>query len=268
MKAVILTAGLGTRFLPMTKAVPKAMLPIINKPVVQHLVEEAIASGITEIMSVRGPSQEVIEDHFKANPKLETELHARGKEEGLSQMKAIGQGAEIHFTVQEHALGDGHAILQAANFLGEEAFAVLFGDDIIHGPIPALKQLMEMHTQTKASIICTQTVPEEDVHLYGILELADQEVQSLIEKPSPKEAPSNHAIIGKYICTPSVLHALEDAKASHPDGELRLVDGFQTILKRGEKIFAKTVQGDRYDTGKAEGLLQANIAYGKEMGLI
>jgi UTP--glucose-1-phosphate uridylyltransferase len=260
MKALILTAGLGTRFLPITKAVPKAMLPIGNKPVIQHLVEEALASGVTEIMIVRSPAQEVIEDHFKPNPSLEAELKARGKEESLAALEAIGRGANIHFAIQEHALGDGHAILQAKDFLGTEAFAVLFGDDIIHGPIPALKQLMDAHKEHNASILCTQAVAEADIPNYGIIGLAGQEVTSLVEKPQIEDAPSNNAIIGKYICSPSVLRALEEAQASHPDGELRLIDGFKHILGQGEKIFAKTVEGERFDTGKPEGLLKANIA--------
>ncbi len=268
-KVVILAAGLGTRFFPMTKVVPKAMLPILNKPVIQYLVEEAIASGIREIIIVTGSGKRTIEEHFDPNYELERDLVARGKQDLLSELQKIERVAKFVYVPQIDALGDGHALLCAKELLEGEPFAVLFGDDIIDGHKPALAQLLEVYEKTGTSVLCTQRVPKENISNYGVIGIAAQEgsrlqVASLIEKPTPKEAPSDYGIIGKYICTPDVLEALDRSLSSKPDGEIRLIDGFRTLLSEGKQIFALEVEGQRYDTGTAWGLLEANLAFAKK----
>ena len=268
-KVVILAAGLGTRFFPMTKVVPKAMLPILNKPVIQYLVEEAIASGIREIIIVTGSGKRTIEEHFDPNYELERDLVARGKQDLLSELQKIERVAKFVYVPQIDALGDGHALLCAKELLEGEPFAVLFGDDIIDGHKPALAQLLEVYEKTGTSVLCTQRVPKENISNYGVIGIAAQEgsrlqVASLIEKPTHKEAPSDYGIIGKYICTPDVLEALDRSLSSKPDGEIRLIDGFRTLLSEGKQIFALEVEGQRYDTGTAWGLLEANLAFAKK----
>ena len=265
-KAVILAAGLGTRFLPMTKVIPKAMLPILNKPVIQYLVEEAIASGIHEIIIVTGIGKRTIEEHFDPSYELEHELKLRGKEDLLEEVQKLEKAARFVYVPQNEAKGDGHALLCAKELLDEEPFAVLFGDDIIDGPVPALAQLLKVYEDTGTPVLCTERVPKERIGSYGVLGIASQEgrriqVASLVEKPKPEEAPSDYGIIGKYICTPDVLHALEHAEAKE---ELRLIDGFRTLLSEGQTLYALEVEGTRYDTGTPLGLLEANIAFAKK----
>ncbi len=263
-KAVILCAGLGTRFFPMTKVVPKAMLPLVDRPIIQHLVEEAVASGINEILIVRGPNQEVIEEHFRPNPVLEKELRARGRMDALASIQTIGENTQIFFAVQEHALGDGHALMFAKDFVGSEPFAVLFGDDVIDSIEPGLKQLLKVYDAKGSTVLACEPVPREKIGSYGVVEPGEREgrlatVKGLVEKPQPEDAPSNLGVVGKYVCTNDVLAALETAEAGHADQELRLIDAFIVLLKEGKNIHALEMQGDRYDTGKPEGLLQANI---------
>jgi len=265
-KAVVLAAGLGTRFLPMTKVIPKAMLPILNKPVIQYLVEEAIASGIHEIIIVTGIGKRTIEEHFDPSYELEHELKLRGKEDLLEEVQKLEKAARFVYVPQNEAKGDGHALLCAKELLDEEPFAVLFGDDIIDGPVPALAQLLKVYEDTGTPVLCTERVPKERIGSYGVLGIASQEgrriqVASLVEKPKPEEAPSDYGIIGKYICTPDVLHALEHAEAKE---ELRLIDGFRTLLSEGQTLYALEVEGTRYDTGTPLGLLEANIAFAKK----
>ncbi|OGJ43093.1 hypothetical protein A3J23_01560 [Candidatus Peregrinibacteria bacterium RIFCSPLOWO2_02_FULL_48_14] len=265
-KAVILAAGLGTRFLPMTKVIPKAMLPILNKPVIQYLVEEAIASGIHEIIIVTGIGKRTIEEHFDPSYELEHELKLRGKEDLLEEVQKLEKAARFVYVPQNEAKGDGHALLCAKELLDEEPFAVLFGDDIIDGPVPALAQLLKVYEETGTPVLCTERVPKERIGSYGVLGIASQEgrriqVASLVEKPKPEEAPSNYGIIGKYICTPDVLRALEHAEAKE---ELRLIDGFRTLLAEGQSLYALEIDGTRYDTGTPLGLLEANIAFAKK----
>ena len=265
-KAVILAAGLGTRFLPMTKVIPKAMLPILNKPVIQYLVEEAIASGIHEIIIVTGIGKRTIEEHFDPSYELENELKLRGKEDLLEEVQKLEKAARFVYVPQNEAKGDGHALLCAKELLDEEPFAVLFGDDIIDGPVPALAQLLKVYEETGTPVLCTERVPKERIGSYGVLGIASQEgrriqVASLVEKPKPEEAPSNYGIIGKYICTPDVLRALEHAEAKE---ELRLIDGFRTLLAEGQSLYALEIDGTRYDTGTPLGLLEANIAFAKK----
>lgn len=268
-KVVILTAGLGTRFLPMTKAIPKAMLPILDKPVIQYLVEEALDSGINEIIIVTGYGKRAIEEHFDHSYELEHELRSRNKLDLLENMEKIEKRARFVYVRQEDARGDGHALLCAADVIGEDPFAVLFGDDIIDSSTPALRQLLALYEKTGNPILCTEKVPEDRVSDYGIIGVKSQngaeiEVASLVEKPAAKDAPSNYGIVGKYICTPAVLRALAKSESSHPDGEIRLIDGLRSLLEEGEKIHALEVEGKRYDTGTPWGLLEANIAFAQK----
>ncbi|MFA5792632.1 MAG: UTP--glucose-1-phosphate uridylyltransferase [Candidatus Gracilibacteria bacterium] len=265
-KAVILTAGLGTRFLPMTKAIPKAMLPILNKPVIQYLVEEAIASGIKEIIIVAGFGKRAIEEHFDRSYELEHELRTRGKLKLLADLRKLEKQARIVYVHQEDALGDGHAILCAEKLIANEPFAVLFGDDIIDAKIPALKQLMEVYKKTESPVICVEKVSKKDMSSYGVIGIESQKdrtikVKSLVEKPSPKKAPSNFGIIGKYICTPEILKALKKSKSGHKDGEIRLIDGLRTYLNAKKPIYALEIEGERFDTGNQLGLLKANLHF-------
>lgn len=271
-KTVILTAGLGIRFLPVSKSIPKAMLPIWNKPVVQYLVEEAAASGIEEVIIVLGPNQEAIKEYFSPKPELEQELSNRDKTDLLKTAKEPESLARFTFVTQQESLGDGHAILQAKEVIGNEPFAVLFGDDLIKGEEPALAQLLTVFAEKNLPILCAERIPREETKNYGIIGAKEpnatkkiHEIETLIEKPSPAEAPSDLAIIGKYICTPEVLTHLEkihaDTRADTTDGELRLIDGFRSMLKAGLRLFALEVNGKRFDTGRPEGLLAANQAY-------
>lgn len=265
-KAVILTAGLGTRFLPMTKAVPKAMLPILNKPVVQYLVEEAVSAGIEEIIFVNGRGSEAIEHHFNHSHELAHDLKLRGKTELLETMEALEKQVSFAYVRQDEALGDGHAILCAKHLLHGEPFAVLFGDDIIDAPKSALQQLMEVYDTQHSPVICAERVPKERISSYGVIGIGASEgrqvkVASLVEKPKAEEAPSDLGIVGKYICTPEVLEHLEKSHASHSDGEIRLIDGFLSMLQDGQSLYAWEVEGTRYDTGNQLGLLKANLAF-------
>ena len=265
-KVVILAAGLGTRFLPMTKVIPKAMLPILDKPVIQYLVEEALDSGIQEIIIVTGYGKRAIEEHFDHSYELEHELKARNKLDLLEDMERIEKKARFVYVRQEDARGDGHALLCAADVIGDEPFAVLFGDDIIDAPKPALKQLLELYEKTGTPVLCTEKVPDERISDYGIVGIKTQngneiEISSLVEKPPAKDAPSNYGIIGKYICTPDVLTALTQRSSSHPDGEIRLIDGFRALLEDGHPIHALEITSRRFDTGNQWGLLEANVAF-------
>jgi UTP--glucose-1-phosphate uridylyltransferase len=265
-KAVILTAGLGTRFLPITKVVPKALLPIGPKPIVQYLVEEAAASGIEEVIFVISPDQTAIQDYFTGNEKLEKELEQRGKTEELAKLKEVESLAKFSFVVQQEAQGDGHAILQAKDLIGDENFAVLFGDDIIKAETPALKQLINVYEKTNTPVLATEEIPPEKSSSYGIIDPINSsqtpiQIKGLVEKPKPEDAPSNLGIIGKYICTNEVLKDIENASASHPDQELRLIDGFINMLQNGKTLHALKIEGQRFDTGSPEGLLKAKIAF-------
>ncbi len=268
-KAVILAAGLGTRFFPMTKVIPKPMLPILNKPVIQYLVEEVLASGIQEIIIVTGFGKRSIEEHFDPNYELEQDLINRGKGELLQELHTIEEQVHLAYVPQLEARGDGHALLCAKDLLGNEPFAVLFGDDIIDGPRPALAQLLEVYEKTGSSVLCTERVPKERISSYGVIspgQIDGRQIQvtGLVEKPAPENAPSDLGIIGKYICTPNVLEALARSQSSQPDGEIRLIDGFRTLLSEGKAISALEVEGHRYDTGTPKGLLEANIAFAKK----
>jgi UTP--glucose-1-phosphate uridylyltransferase len=260
-KAVIPVAGLGTRFLPATKAIPKELLPIIDKPVIQYIVEEAVNSGIKEIIFVVSPEKKsLIKKHFERNEFLEKKLKKQGKKSLLKKLKATNDLAKFSYVIQKEALGDGHAILCAKQKIKNEPFAVLFGDDIIDSKTPALAQLLKVYEKTGYSTICLEKIPKKDTKKYGIIEPASKkgntyEIKSLVEKPSPSKAPSNLGIIGKYIVTPECLKALKKAKKGH-DGELRLIDGFRNLLGK-QKIYGIEVKGKRFDTGDKNGFVKA-----------
>lgn len=264
-KAVFPAAGFGTRFLPVTKALPKEMLPILDKPVIQYLVEEAVASGIEEIIIVTGRGKRAIEDHFDHSFELEHNLVEKEKHDLLKLVQDIEKLAKFIYVRQAQPLGDGHAILCAKEIVGDEPFAVLFGDDIIDSKTPALAQLIEVYNKTGTSVICTEKVDPENISSYGVIDPVSQngrvmEVKGLVEKPKAEDAPSNFGIVGKYICTPDIFKFLENSTTSS-QGEIKLIDGFRAMLAAGQKIHALEVDGTRYDTGNKWGLLQANIAY-------
>ncbi|MFJ7921352.1 UTP--glucose-1-phosphate uridylyltransferase GalU [Lysinibacillus fusiformis] len=265
-KAVIPAAGLGTRFLPATKAQPKEMLPIVDKPTIQYIVEEAVASGIEDIIIISGRNKRSIEDHFDTNYELEHTLEIKGKLDDLREIEAISTLANIHYIRQKEAKGLGDAIYCAHRFIGDEPFAVLLGDIILQAPIPALKQLIDTYDREKVSVIGVQQVPMESVHKYGVIDPVAEvqngkaiEVKGFIEKPSKEAAPSNYAIMGRYILTPSIFEKLE---ATEPDtgGEIQLTDAIQS-LNQEEQVVAQDVVGQLYDIGSKIGFVQATIDF-------
>lgn len=265
-KAIIPAAGLGTRFLPATKAQPKEMLPIVDKPTIQYIVEEAIDSGIEDIIIISGRGKRAIEDHFDTSYELEATLEKNNKLEMLEMVEEISNLANIHYIRQKEPKGLGHAIYCANRFIGNEPFAVLLGDDIVVSEKPCLQQLMEVYEEKKASIIGVHSVPKEDVNKYGIIEPKEensdgriQKVKSLIEKPNIEEAPSNLAIMGRYILTPAIFDILKTLPPGKGN-EIQLTDAIE-ILNRQESVFAYNFVGDRYDVGDKLGFIQATIDF-------
>ncbi len=263
-KAVLPVAGLGTRFLPATIASPKEMLPLVDKPVIQYLVEEAVESGIKELVMITGRTKRAIEDHFDYSYELEHTLRTRGKVDLIKEIKNISQLAQIAYVRQKEPLGDGHAILCAEQLLCEEPFAVLFGDDLVDSKTPCLKQLMEVFDKYQDPVIAVAEVPEDEVSRYGIIKCEHLEnntfqIFDLIEKPKTEEAPSNLAIVGKYIVTPDILEDLKRVKPSK-DGEIRLIDGLKKLIKK-RPIYACKFEGTWYSTGHKLDFLKATVAY-------
>lgn len=263
-KAVIPAAGLGTRFLPATKAQPKEMLCIVDKPAIQYIIEEALASGIEEILIVIGRNKESIANHFDQTPELDQALASKNKDELLKISKGLSEMANIHFVRQKEAKGLGHAVLCAKAFVGDEPFAVLLGDDIVMGDVPALKQLMEVHESYGTSVLGVQTVAKDQVDKYGIVDgnmVAERtyEVKRLIEKPSIDEAPSNLAALGRYVLTPEIFECLEKTPRGKGD-EIQLTDGMD-LLRDTQKIMAYDFSGKRYDTGDKLGYLKATVEF-------
>ena len=263
-KAIIPAAGLGTRFLPATKAQPKEMLPIVDKPTIQYIIEEAIESGIEEILVITGRNKKCIEDHFGKSIELELELEKSGKSDLLELVRDISDMVDIHYIRQKEPKGLGHAIHCAKTFVGNEPFAVLLGDDLVDSTKPCLKQLIECFNEYNTTILGVQTVPEESVYKYGIvngIHIEDRvyKVKDLVEKPSIEEAPSNIAILGRYIITPEIFNILENTKPGK-GGEIQLTDALKTLISQ-EAMYAYNFEGKRYDVGDKLGFLQATIEF-------
>ena len=263
-KAIIPAAGLGTRFLPATKAQPKEMLPIVDKPTIQYIIEEAVASGIEEILIITGRNKKCIEDHFDKSIELELELEKSGKTELLEMVKNISDMVDIHYIRQKEPKGLGHAIHCAKTFVGNEPFAVLLGDDVVDSRKPCLKQLLDCFNEYKTTILGVQKVPEESVSKYGIvngIHIEDRvyKVKDLVEKPSLEEAPSNIAILGRYIITPEIFNILENTEPGK-NGEIQLTDALKTLISK-EAMYAYSFEGKRYDVGDKLGFLQATVEF-------
>jgi UTP--glucose-1-phosphate uridylyltransferase len=263
-KAVIPAAGLGTRFLPATKAQPKEMLPIVDKPTIQYIIEEAVQSGIEDIIIVTGRNKRAIEDHFDKSVELELLLEKTNKHEMLEIVQNISNLVDIHYVRQKEPLGLGHAVLCAKKFIGNEPFAVLLGDDIVDSEVPALKQMINEYNEVQASILGCNEVPRSETNKYGIVDYSEQigdlyKVKSLVEKPAIEEAPSTQAIVGRYILTPAIFTMLEQIG---PDkkGEIQLTDAIDRLLEK-ESIYSYILKGKRYDVGDKFGFLQATIDY-------
>lgn len=266
-KAIIPAAGLGTRFLPATKAMPKEMLPILTKPTIQYIVEEAVASGIEQIIIVSGRSKRAIEDHFDHAPELENILRQKGKLDLLKEVDASTTMAEIHYIRQKEPKGLGHAIWSARHFIGDEPFAVLLGDDIIVSEEPGLKQLMNQYEELDASVVGVRQVPMEDTHRYGIIDPLNQtgrryQVRQFVEKPVQGTAPSNMAIIGRYILTPAIFEYLATQEAG-TGGEIQLTDAIER-LNGQEDVYGYEVEGKRFDVGEKMGYVETTLAFALE----
>ncbi|MDF2520157.1 MAG: galU [Clostridia bacterium] len=263
-KAIIPAAGLGTRFLPATKAQPKEMLPIVDKPALQYIIEEAVSSGIEEILIITGRNKKSIEDHFDKSVELELELESKGKYDLLEEVRKISDMVDILYVRQKEPKGLGHAIHCAKSFIGNEPFAVMLGDDIVDGDPPCLKQMLEMYDQYKVSILGVQEIPKEDVNKYGIVKgklIEDRiyKVKDLVEKPSVAEAPSNIAILGRYIINPEIFEILEHTKPGK-GGEIQLTDALKELAKK-EAMYAYNFKGRRYDVGDKQGYLEATVEF-------
>jgi UTP--glucose-1-phosphate uridylyltransferase len=268
-KAVFPAAGLGTRFLPATKAQPKEMLPLVDKPIIQYGVEEALAAGCDQIIIITGRGKTAIEDHFDVSYELEKMLEERGKTELLSIVRQISDMIHVAYVRQKEAMGLGHAVLMARELVGNEPFAVLLADDVIDAKKPCLRQMMDVFEESQCSIIATQEVNGPAISSYGVLDARKIEgrfdgrafdVRSLVEKPKQEEAPSNLAIIGRYILTPTIFETLERTPLG-AGGELQLTDGLRGLLTAGEKIFGYTFEGKRHDAGDKLGFLKATVEF-------
>lgn len=261
-KAVIPAAGLGTRFLPATKATPKEMLPIVDKPTIQYIVEEALASGIEDILIITGRSKRAIEDHFDRSIELELNLAEHGKDEELEIVRQIS-GIRIHYIRQKEPRGLGHAILCAEQFVGDEPFAVLLGDDVVDSEVPALKQLIDIHDKLGASVLGVQEVPLEKVSSYGIVASTPTSeertfiVNDMVEKPSIEKAPSRLAVLGRYVINPEIFPILAET-APGRGNEIQLTDALQVLAKK-QAMYAYNFVGRRYDVGDKQGFLEATV---------
>jgi UTP--glucose-1-phosphate uridylyltransferase len=266
-KAIIPAAGLGTRFLPATKAQPKEMLPIVDRPTIQYIIEEAVKSGIEDILIVTGRGKRAIEDHFDRSWELEETLNNKGKIEVLDEIKAISELADIHYIRQKEPKGLGHAIWCAKKFIGNEPFAVLLGDDIVvNDGDPCLKQMIKQFDEKQSSIIGVQEVPNENLSSYGVIDINSNyeednsfKVKNLIEKPTIQEAPSNYAIMGRYVLTPEILDILEVTEPG-AGNEIQLTDALKSLLE-SQDIYGYQFSGKRYDIGNKIGFIEATIEF-------
>lgn len=265
-KAIIPAAGYGTRFLPATKSMPKEMLTIVDKPAIQIIVEEAVAAGIEDILIITGRGKDMIQDHFDNTPELEAVLEKQGKSELLKIVQDVSNLANVHYVRQKEALGLGHAVLCAKTFVGNEPFVVMLGDDIVDSDIPCTKQLIDAFETYQCSIVGVQPVEWSQVDKYGIVEVEeikdrDLRVRGLVEKPALDEAPSNYAILGRYVLTPEIFDKLQNTEPGK-NGEIQLTDALRGLLE-DQGIVAHNFEGTRYDTGDKLGYLKATV----EMGL-
>ena len=265
-KAVFPAAGFGTRFLPATKSIPKEMLPLVDKPIIQYGVEEAIAAGCDQIVIVTGRGKSAIEDHFDVSFELETMLERRGKKELLALTRNVSNMVRLSYVRQKEAMGLGHAVLMARDLVGDEPFAVILPDDVIDAKTPCLKQMIDVYEKVQGSILATQVVEGPGISAYGVLDgqpLKDNsrviDVKGLVEKPKMEEAPSKNAIIGRYILTPQIFELLEKTPLGR-GGELQLTDGIKGLLE-AEKVYGYSFEGKRYDAGDKFGLLSATVDF-------
>ncbi|CAD7358732.1 UTP--glucose-1-phosphate uridylyltransferase GalU [Staphylococcus schleiferi] len=263
-KAIIPAAGLGTRFLPATKAMPKEMLPILDKPTIQYIVEEAVRAGIEDIIIVTGKHKRAIEDHFDHQVELENNLAEKGKDALLEKVRHSTNLANMFYVRQKEQKGLGHAIWTAKQFIGNEPFAVLLGDDIVESDTPAIQQLIEEYDRTGKSVIGVQEVPEQETHRYGIVDPKSKdnrlyEVTKFVEKPAPGTAPSNLAIMGRYVLTPDIFDYLENQEKG-AGGEIQLTDAIER-LNQSEQVFAYDFEGERFDVGEKIGFVKTTIQY-------
>jgi UTP--glucose-1-phosphate uridylyltransferase len=263
-KAVFPAAGLGTRFLPATKAQPKEMLPLVDKPIIQYGVEEAVASGVDNIILVTGRGKNAIEDHFDVSVELETFLEARGKKELLAEIRKISNLINFSYVRQGEPLGLGHAVLVTQPLVGDEPFAVILGDDVIDANPPALRQMIEVFQDVQGPVLAIEQVPRDDVSAYGIIDAEEirpgvYRIRDLVEKPPRNEAPSDLAIIGRYILTPDIFETLQTTERDK-SGEIQLTNGLRALLKR-RPIFAYEIDGVRHDTGNKLGFLKAMVYF-------
>jgi UTP--glucose-1-phosphate uridylyltransferase len=263
-KAIVPAAGLGTRFLPATKAQPKEMLPIVDKPTIQYVIEEAVSSGIEEVLIIIGRNKTSIQDHFDRSVELELELQNKGYDELLAMVKKITDMANIHFIRQKDPKGLGHAIYCAKSFVSHEPFAVLLGDDIIYSQVPCLRQLIDVYDSYGSSVLGVQPVDHSRVSRYGIIDgsMVGKNVygvKSLVEKPDIDKAPTNIAVLGRYIITPAIFDILENTPPGK-NGEIQLTDALMELTKT-EKVYACVFEGKRYDVGDKEGFLEATVEY-------
>jgi UTP--glucose-1-phosphate uridylyltransferase len=266
-KAVFPAAGLGTRFLPATKAQPKEMLPLVDKPIIQYGVEEALAAGCDQIIIITGRGKQAIEDHFDVSYELEKMLEERGKKDLLQTVRQISDMIHVAYVRQKEALGLGHAVLTARELVGNEPFAVLLADDVIDSPVPCLRQMMDVFEQTGGSVLAAQVIEGEAISAYGVLKVKAVDgfngrlykILDMVEKPKLKDAPSNIAVIGRYILTPTVFDALSQIEAG-AGGELQLTDGIRLLLEK-ENVYGYVFEGKRHDTGDKLGFLKATVEF-------
>jgi UTP--glucose-1-phosphate uridylyltransferase len=262
-KAVITAAGWGTRFLPVTRSQPKEMLPLVDRPLIQYAVAEALASGIEQVVIITSPGKRAIEDYFRPAPELENYLESKGETALLRQMREISGAVGIRYIHQEEPLGLGHAVLTAREAIGDEPFAVILPDDVIDSRVPTLKGMIALYERYDSGVLSVATIADEDTRRYGVIEPEEvaagvYRVLSLVEKPEPAQAPSRLGIVGRYILTPRIFDAIR-ATGKDDRGELQLTDALQRLLKR-EALYACELEGTRYDTGTPPGWLKANVA--------
>ena len=265
-KAVFPAAGLGTRFLPATKAQPKEMLPLVDKPIIQYVIEEAVAAGLTNIIIVTGRGKNAIEDHFDVSYELESLLEERGKTDLLEQVRAISNMISVSYVRQKETLGLGHAVLMAKDLVGDEPFAVMLGDDIIDAPVPCMRQMVDVFERVGDPVVAVCRVPASEISAYGVIDGAPEpeddrvyRIRDMVEKPPPDQAPSDLAIIGRYILTPDVFEALEKTPRD-AGGEIQLTNGLRDLRKKRDQ-FGYRFEGTRHDAGNKLGFLKATVEF-------